>query len=184
MFCFIHKWFVSRSLDTGESLPGFVVRHLAGCAECRNFERLSGSLANRLSQDAQALIRQHDDFLNERINSALAAGAGKRVTQPFKASPRRNPLLAPVPLLAAALLVIAVITGIIWQTIGDGQPGPGRERSLIAADFEIGKTSLVEIAGRVQSPMAREMTALENTVKSAAGFIEECLDLKISPPGE
>lgn len=183
MFCFIHKWFISRRQDTGKSLPGFVTRHLAGCDECRDFDRLSSSLANRLSQDARALIRQQDSFLNERISSALAA-AGNRVSQPFKARPRRNPLLAPIPLFAAALLVLAAVTGIILQTIQDRHPGPDLDRSFGAVDFEIGETSLVDIAGQVESPMEREMAALENTMKSAAGFIKDCLDIKISPTGE
>jgi hypothetical protein len=184
MFCIIHKWFISRRQDTGKGLPGFAARHLAKCEECRDFDRLSSSLASRLSHDAQALLRQHDSLLNERISSALDTAAGEKLLQPFKAKPRRSPLLSPLPLLAAAILVLAFVTGIIWHTILDRRPGLDPERLIGAADFDIGESSLVDIAGRVESPMAKEIAALENTMKSAAGFIKECLDIKITPTAE
>lgn len=180
MFCFFHKWFISRTLDVGNRLPGFVSRHLGHCRECRDFYRLSGSLAPRLSHDAAEFLLERKDLLDERINSALASRREPEQNREPVFNRRRTPLFAPVPLLAAALLVLAVAIGLILQTIPPGTTGNDQNPFSSLSEIRLGKTSLPEIIGRVESPIESEMTGLKQTVNSATEFLLSCLDIKIN----
>ncbi len=176
MLCIIHKWFVSRSLDTGKKLPGFVSSHLRHCGGCRNFYHLSGSLSRRLARDGEVYLRERDEILNERINSALTAKPEPVVVK------KRNPMQIFVPAFAAALFVLVVAMGIILQNTKARAPGANPNPLNGLAKLVPGETiSLPEIAGRVQSPMESEMTGLKQSVGSAAKFLISCLDIKINP---
>ena len=176
MLCIIHKWFISRSLDTGKKLPAFVSSHLRRCRGCRDFHHLSGSLSRRLVRDGQVYLRERDEFLNERITSALTA-------KPEPVTPkRRNPVQIFVPAFAAALFVFVVAMGVILQNTKGRSPGTGSDPLTGLSELVPAKTtSLPEIVGRVESPMTSEMTGLKQSVDSAAKFLISCLDIKINP---
>lgn len=176
MLCVIHKWFVSRSLDTGKTLPGFVSSHLRHCSGCRDFHHLSGTLSRRLVQDAEIFLLERDEFLNERINTALTAKPKPVVVK------RRNPAQIFVPAFAAALFVFVVAMGVILQNSKGRAPGTDPNPLTGLSELVPGKTaSLPEIVGRLETPMESEMSGLKKSVDSAAKFLISCLDIKINP---
>ncbi|MFC2155361.1 hypothetical protein ACFLRB_02570 [Acidobacteriota bacterium] len=176
MLCIIHKWFVSRSLDTGKKLPGFVSSHLRHCGGCREFHQLSGSLSRRLARDGEVYLLERDEFLNERINSALTAKPQPVVVK------KRNPAQIFVPAFAAALFVFVVAMGVILQNTKGVAPGANTNPLTGISELVPGKrASLPEIVGRVESPMESEMTGLKKSVGSAAKFLISYLDIKINP---
>ena len=175
MFCMITKWFISRSLDTGKKLPGFVTHHLQSCADCRNFHTLSGSLTQRLTRDGGVILRERDDALNERIHSSLAPEPQPVVVK------RRKPSHIFVPAFAAALFVLVVAMGVVLQDRTPGAPGSDQNPLTGLSGLLPEKASLPELVGRVESPMETEMSGLKQTVNSAAKFLISCLDIKIDP---
>lgn len=179
MFCFIYKWYISRALDLGKGLPGFVTRHLRDCSACREFSRLSQTLDRGLVQDASQFLqkghRNDPDPLSEKIIAALPARP-----LPLRAKKRHFlPALFPAPVLAAAVIVAAVSIGIIFLTNPANVPGPAQNLINGLTELGIGKTSLPDIAGRVESPIETEILELKQSVDSAAEFLIANLDIKL-----
>lgn len=181
MFCFIYKRLISRYLDMGNSrgeMPAFVARHVRRCDTCRKFHRLSQSLGRRLVADRSRFLRgsKNVDSLNEKIISAL-------VTTPVP-TPRRRPVggrfRLPVPVMAAALVVLVVTLGIIFQ-VGVRAPGAGEDMAIGLEAIDFNKISLPEIVGRVESPIEAEMNSLKQSMKSAAEFISSVVDVELGP---
>ncbi|MCP4150082.1 MAG: hypothetical protein GY757_20210, partial [bacterium] len=71
MFCSVHKWFISASLDTAKPLPAIVRRHMTHCRSCTDFAAGADSLGNRLVVDGQKLLVHSHRELEERIVSSL-----------------------------------------------------------------------------------------------------------------
>jgi len=180
MVCFIYKWFISRALDLGQGLPGFVTRHIHRCKTCREFSHLSEMLNQGLVKGASQFLREskRDDSLNEKILSALAA-------KPGLVLPKRRTFLSaafPVPVLAAAVVVLVATIGIILQTIPSRVLNTGQDLMNGLSEFGIKKTSLQDIVGRVESPLEAEMQELKQSVNSAAEFLISNLDIRIDQP--
>ena len=177
MFCFIYKWFISRALDLGKGLPGFVTRHVQHCKTCREFSHLSQMLNRELVREAPQFLPQskRDDSLNEKILTVLAAKPRPA------ASKKRRRLWSPfpVPALAAAVVVLVVTIGIIWQTIPSRVPNTGGEIVNDLSEFRITSVSWQDMVGGVESPLETEMKELKQSVNSAAEFLISNLDIKI-----
>ena len=182
MFCNIYKWLISRSLDSGKGVPGIVSRHLGRCRGCREFSRLSQSLDRKLVGDASRFLQKStvNDSLNKKIILALA------VKQPPVKFQRRRFLAAPVPALAAAVIVLAVAVGIILQTVTGPVKAPGTTNDIIndLSEFSIIDASFREAVGGIESPMETEIHELKQTLNSAAEFIISGLDIKIDQETE
>ena len=174
MFCFIYKWIISWALDSGKGLPGAANHHIGRCSGCREYTRLSGLLATRLSQDAPGFLqRGHDsyDTLNIKITSALDAKSPPQLT------PMRRFYFMPKPALAAALVVLAVAIAVIFQVIPFTAPGTG-ERSINDLSESIVKNPL-KVIEQVESPIESEIRSLGQSINSAAKFLVSRLDVKI-----
>ena len=88
MWCFIHKWNISRAIDSGKPPAGLTKRHLDRCASCREFSRLSGDLEKRLATDAAALIEGADSSLAGRVMPTAAVGGPVESLSPAPSRPR------------------------------------------------------------------------------------------------
>jgi hypothetical protein len=174
MFCFIYKWIISWALDSGKGLPGIVNRHIGRCSNCREFARVSGLLATRLTRDAPGFLqRNHDtyDTLNIKITSALD-------TKSPQLTLRRRFNFMPRPALAAALVVLTVAIAVIFQVIPFNAPGPGENSIDDLSDSIIVKNPL-QVIEQVESPIESEIRSLGQSINSAAEFLVSCLDVKI-----
>jgi hypothetical protein len=179
MVCFIYRWMISQALDSGKGLTGMVTRHIHHCKACGDFYRLSQSLNHILIQEASGFLSKRHDTLNEKIISALDT----KPTPTPQWTKRRIRL--PIPAFAAALVVLAVATGIILQVIPVNVNTPRSNENLLNAlsEFDIANISLKEIIGRVESPIETEMVDLKQSITSAAEFLISCLDVKIGETG-
>lgn len=176
MFCFVYKWMISWSLDSGKELPGSVNRHIVGCTSCREFARTSAELAARLTRDAPGFLQRSHDTLDSKITSALDGKPGHRLT------PKRRFHFSPVPVLTAALVVLLVTIAIIFQVIPITSPAPGESSIAEPPGTAIAKNPL-PILKKIESPIESEMNKLGKSINSAAKFLVSRLDIKISPHG-
>jgi hypothetical protein len=175
MFCFIYKWMISWALDSGKGLPGPANRHIDRCGSCREFARLSGFLAARLTQDAPGFLQKnHDtyDWLNIKITSALDTKTPTQLTQ------RKRFNFMPKPALAAALVLVAVIIAVIFQVIPFTAPTPV-ERSINDLSESVTVKNPLKVIQQVESPIETEMRSLGQSINSAAKFLVSRLDVKI-----
>jgi hypothetical protein len=180
MFCFINKWLISRSLDLGKRLPALVTRHLGHCRSCREFYRLSESISRRLSREAAEFIRKRDNRLNEKILSALTAKSTPRLAPRFPRFPRFRPW--PIPILAAASVVLVVAIGIVILTTPTAAPLIDKNPLDELSQLGIARTPLPEIAARLESPIDSEMQELRQSIRSASDFLLSCLDVQLVQP--
>jgi hypothetical protein len=174
MFCFINKWLISRSLDLGKRLPALVSCHLGHCRSCREFYRLSESISRRLSREAAEFIRKRDNRLNEKILSALTAKSTPRLVSRFRPWP--------LPILAAASVVLVVAIGIVVLTTPGAAPVIDKNPLDDLSQLGIARTSLPEIAARLESPIDSEMQELTQSIKSASDFLLSCVDVQLVQP--
>lgn len=175
MFCFIYKWMISWALDSGKGLPGAANRHIDRCSDCREFARLSGFLATRLTQDAPGFLQsghETSDMLNIKITSALDTKTPTQLTR------RQRFNFIPKPALAAALLVLAVAIAVLFQVIPFTTPTPG-ERPINDLSESVTVKNPLQIIEKVESPIESEMRSLGRSVNSAAKFLISRLDIKI-----
>ena len=175
MFCFIYKWIISWVLDSGKELPGAAKRHIDRCSGCREFARVSGSLAARLTQDAPGFLQKsHDtnEWLNIKISSALDTKT------PTHSTRRHRFNFMPKPALAAALVLVAVATAVIFLVSPFTAPAPVRP-SINDFSKPITVKIPLKVIQQVESPIESEMRSLGKSINSAAKFLVSCLDVKI-----
>lgn len=183
MFCFFYKWMISRSLDSRgreEQLPALAARHIRRCDTCREFHRLSLSLAGRLAQDGAVFLQSSKptDPLNEKIITALAATPAPQARGATQRRIRR-----PIPALAAALVVIAVAVGIIFQVFPGKGPVTNEDTPGGFPAFDLKSVSLPKIVNDLETPIETEMNNLGKAVKSAAQFVTSVVDIRIGGEG-
>jgi hypothetical protein len=112
MWCFIHKWNISRAIDSGRLPAGLTRRHLEKCASCREFSRASGELEKRLADDAAALIVSADATLAGRVMPNTTADRPVESLAPAPSRPRFF-RLRPVWAATASLAVVVGVS-LIW----------------------------------------------------------------------
>jgi hypothetical protein len=175
MFCFIYKMIISWALDSGKRPPGIVRRHIDRCGGCREFARLSGLLAARLTRDAPGFLqRNHDtyDWLNIKITSAVDTKTPTLLTR------RQRFNFMPKPALAAALVLVAVVIAVILRVIPFTAPPPGENAIDDLSKSVIVKNPL-RVIQQVESPIESEIRSLGQSINSAAKFLVSRLDIKI-----
>lgn len=174
MFCFITKWMVSRSHDTGKPLSGAAARHIERCGECSAFARATESLSTGLRRDAREFLRGNGTALDDKILSTLIAEP-----KPVRV-PRRR--FMPVPAFAAAVLVVLITAAVLFRTGPVSTAGPGAFPAIDVPgtmDTPDVLRNVTNIAVKVESPIETEMRSLEQSVKSAAQTLLSGLDPKI-----
>jgi len=175
MFCFIYKWIISWVLDSGKELPGAAKRHIDRCSNCREFARLSGFLAARLTKDASGFLQKNHDtneWLNIKISSALDTKTPTHSTRKHRFNFMQKPALA------AALVLVAVVIAVIFLVIPFTAPTPNGPPLNELSNPVIVKNPL-KVIKQVESPIESEMRSLGNSINSAAKFLVSCLDVKI-----
>jgi hypothetical protein len=172
MLCFIHKWAISRKLDTGKPLSRLTQRHLGHCETCRIFERLGEETARRLEGDAVMLLKAAKPSLNERLRRALNE-SGRPASAPSLSGVRR-PQLKPV--LAAAVLLAVVGVSLIW-TVRSRPAGMPRLASLF--QVETGRADLVSTLRKAESPYQQEIRELKKTLQSTADYLASRFDTSL-----
>ncbi|MCK4625234.1 MAG: hypothetical protein KAV00_07985, partial [Phycisphaerae bacterium] len=107
MFCILHRWFISRSMDTVKPLPWMVDRHVRRCRECAHFRQQCLGMAVRLNDEAylgdlSVLPKLHEEIL--RRCRPVRESSGESTV----AARRLNLWRPAVAWTAAAMVVLAV----------------------------------------------------------------------------
>ena len=186
MLCILHKWFISRSMDSAEPLPPLVVRHIGRCPTCKSFHDHCLALATRLPDQALLQTREVSGELHTRIMRGLQtqAGGSTRAARSGTNIPRHRPILAPAIATARVLLAVVAVyfysgwdssrqksrSPSPWTGISNGEPtvwlvSPG--------DLAAESGSLIEEV--VQWPLEEEMRLLRQDGRAAADFLLACV---------
>ncbi len=173
MFCFIYKWFISRSMDTGKPVPGFILRHLGHCKSCKCFAEIGQVVNERLVHDTPGILVDSRDSLSERITAAVHNSPTPALGRPFK--PRQRSFRLAFSTLAATLLIVAGV----WWFSGSTPPTPTNENLNTFAIPSI-KTMLTNVGTEVESPLATELNGLKEALHSTTKFIVSNMDFGIS----
>ncbi len=170
MWCSIHKWKISRAVDSGRPLAGRTQRHLRSCVSCHEFAEGCEEMGRRLREDAAALIGgAAGASQGERVRSAL--GERIRAEAPVPARPN---IARWRPMLAAAVSLIVVGISVVWLVTS-------RPRQMPRLDplFSFGSPTvyLENAAQRAESPYQEEIAELEKALKSTADFLRARFDI-------
>lgn len=176
MWCFIHKWKISRAIDSGRPQAGSTKRHLQKCASCREFSRLSGELEARLAADAAALIGSADASLAGRVMPATAVDGPVESTSLRPRQPRLY-RLRPVWAAAASLAVIVGIS-FIWTVIRHRSGMPPLDLLIQLNGTRAYLESALE---KAESPYQEEILELKQAIESTADYLLSRLDANLGP---
>jgi predicted anti-sigma-YlaC factor YlaD len=172
MLCFIHKWTISRKLDTGKPVSPLTQRHLGHCEACREFQRLGDETARRLEADAATFLKEARPALNDRVRRALN-DPGRPDTAP---SISRVTGLQLKPVLAAVALLAVLGVSLIWM-VGSRPTGMPQLGPLL--QLETGRANLVSALQRAESPYQQEILELKKTLQSTADYLAARFDTSL-----
>jgi len=176
MKCSIHRWNISRALDSGEPLDSLTKHHLVHCEACREFLRVGEEMGRRLADDASFLLKDERPALNDRVQRALDE-PGLAATPPRS----RLKLLRLRPVLAAAALLVVFGLSIIWvaRSRPDGMPQLDPLLQL-----KTGRANLVSALQRAESPYQKAISELRKTLKSTADNLAARFDIGLGGESE
>ena len=158
MWCFWTKWFLSRSEDTGKSMPSWALRHLEHCQDCRSFQRLNRSL-EEFSDIALQL--QADGKLNQGISISL----DDRAPDPGRRSYIRS--FGWRPALTGASILVGLVVGIVWLA------GSFQSRTSALGGFkDMDISSFQKMISEVESPYEQEISYLNQGLESVGENIK------------
>ena len=172
MKCSIHRWNISRALDSGEPLDSLTKHHLVHCEACREFSRLAEEMGRRLADDASSLLGDEKPALNVRVKKALDE-PGRPASTPAFFRPK---LLRLRPVLAAAALLAVVGLSLILMVRSRPAGMPPLDPLL---QLEAGRASLVSALQKAESPYQEEITDLKKTLKSTADYLTSRFDTSL-----
>ncbi|HSA94571.1 MAG TPA: hypothetical protein VLJ16_00875 [Acidobacteriota bacterium] len=182
MRCRINRWMISRAEDAGKVPPRFVERHTARCEACGEFSRAAASISSRLRAERRAWLAKVPDFpidltRGPELSPAASPASGPRPS----ASPHSRSFLRPLPVAASALAILAA--GLILFQVYLRGPGPSAEDRLAARAAIDRLTSapqtLPAAVGEAESALERERRILEESVASAAEYLQARLNIRI-----
>lgn len=187
MFCILHKWFISRSMDTARPLPRLVARHLSRCQACARFARQCLDIAARLSSEAHL---ETSNEVSEELHAKIlrrcrpAAGLARERT----AAPRLLRLPRPaVALTAAAAIVLLAVAGVYFYPksappVEGSGVSPAKPQAvawlLMPRPLSAGSSVIENV---FQRPVEDEIRLLQQDGRAAVEFLLACIPLEIDP---
>jgi hypothetical protein len=186
MLCSFSRWMISRAEDTGKKLPAIVERHLGRCGACARFARSSASVSSRLRAERPDWLAQAPEFAVD-----LGPGAPPRpVIERSARVPHRPRLsLRPLPVAAAALIIVAGALVLFQVVLKKPAPTAGERAAALAAlrTITAAPQGLQGVVGDAASPLDQERRTLERSLTSAVEYLQARLNVKIErrePPSK
>lgn len=171
MKCSIHRWNISRALDSGQPVSSLTKLHLVHCEACREFLRLAEEMGRRLSDDAASILGDIKPGLEEKVRQAI--GEPGTVSAPCLSRPRRLQLR---PALAAAVALAVIGVSFFWIV----RPRPaGIPRLDPLLQLETGPADLVSALQKAESPYHEELRELKKTFQSTADYLAARFDTRL-----
>ena len=172
MRCSLHRWNISRALDSGGPLNRLTKLHLVHCEACREFLRIGEEMGRHLADDASLLLGDARPALNNRVQQALDEPWKPASTPPLS----RPKLLQLRPVLAAAALLAVVGVSLIWMV----RPRPAGMPELDPLlQLKTGRANLISVLQRAESPYQEEIAELKKTLKSTADYLASRFDTSL-----
>jgi hypothetical protein len=169
MLCFIHKWNISRAIDSGKPLARLTKGHLVRCETCREFSRLGEEMGRRLTEDAASLAGGARPELDDRMRQAFDEPGLASTT--YVSQPKRLRLN---PVLAAAVALGIVGVSLIWMV----RSRPARMPQLDPLfRLEAPRAYLESALQRAESPYQEEILELKKALKSTADYLVARFDI-------
>ena len=186
MLCILHKWFISRRMDSAEPLPQLVVRHIGQCPTCKSFCDRCLALATRLPDEALLQTREVSAELHRKIMCGLRtqSEANAAAARAEMNIPRHRPIL--VPAIATAVILLAVVAVYFYSSWGSTQQKPhspspwtgisnGEPTVWLVGPGDLAGKSSSLIEEVVQWPVEEEMRLLRQDGRAAADFLLACV---------
>jgi len=190
MGCKLSRWMVSRTEDTGKKLPGFAVRHIGRCRACGEFVRTSASLSSRLRDERASWLAKVPDFPLSFEGETGPAGAVARTVAAERPASRRPRLgLRPLPVAAAALVVVAAAL-VLFRVVPRASVPSAEDRAAARAtiaELQSAPGKLRGVIGGAESSLETERRILERSLSSAVEYLQARLNIKIErrePPAK
>ncbi len=190
MFCILHRWFISRSMDTVKPLPWVVDRHVRRCRACAHFRQQCLGMAERLNDEAclgdfSVSPELHEEIL--RRCRPVRESSGESTTPARRLHLRRSAVAWTVA--AMIMLAVGVFLYSRFQTTpqtvhpinGQGAEPPVWLFPAESLSAVSDSASVVEDA--LRRPAENEIRLLRQDGKAAAEFILACIPLDIDPRG-
>jgi len=189
MFCSLHRWKISRSLDSGRPLPKRTAAHLRRCAACREFHEQCAGLAERLATDAPAAAGEvspelHAEILRRCLGVAPVPARRRHRLDATRGSARR--LRVGAAFAAAAVLLLGLVAA--WLAL---RPTTTQAPPVLAEQNEPVRylvsgrafADVAEIEDALDDPLAEEMRRLEADGKAAVEFLAACVPIDMDVLG-
>ena len=109
MFCILHKWSISQSMDLTKPLARRVVRHMRRCPECRSFRERSQIMTDRLIEAGDLLSPQVSTELHAKIMCGVLRQNHKNGGTVAAGMNIHRVWLRLSPALAAAIILLGVV---------------------------------------------------------------------------
>ena len=180
MFCTVHKWLISRSMDSHRPAPRWVARHEARCSTCRQFRHRCHDMARQLAEQALPVEPGVSRTLHARIIERCreSSQAGARVPTAH-GHPRR--LKVGVAMLAAAAVLLTVVG--VWLALPERQLPPREDHFVLLLDPRGLTSESASLADDVLSgSIEQEVDALGKQGLAAADMVLALLPIDVFPP--
>jgi hypothetical protein len=176
MLCHLTRRLISRSEDRGKKLPRFSERHIARCADCRDYARFTASLKARLSTEKPALLAAVSEFPLSKAEWATG-GTGDKRSEAFG----RRLVFHPFPTAAAAVAVVAGAVVLFQVVLREPSSAPEERAAALATlkSITAAPDGFQGIVTEAESSLARERQILERSVLSAFEYLQARLNVRI-----
>ncbi len=171
MVCFIYKWLISWSMDSGKPVSRFIQTHVDGCAACRGYSNAMTDMATRLVRDGKRI--EHTDssrsrHLTEKIIASLSSQPHVQ-SPPMRLFPKKRFFLRPAFAFGMALLLL--LGTVIWISTPGKAPEPvfSIEQSPLFSILK--QESISTLSSDLESPIHKELEGLKHAAASAKDFL-------------
>lgn len=171
MICSISKLLISGAVDSHRAIPEFLRLHINRCAACQDFIHLSQTLEKRAGDDAQFIINEIPDSLQEKVKTQPL----QQVEQ--KRSTWRRPRTL-IPIVSVSFAVILFVVFLVFQPPQTTSPPLGMDSFFMFGRASLPEGTLQKLASQIESPYDAEWNSLKKNVESAAKNLRAQLDFK------
>lgn len=185
MFCFLHRWRISKAFDTGKAMVPGTRRHIENCVQCRTFARMGGMIEEGLKHDGRELLNilsgsNTEHFRSQRIINSLD-NVQHTPSARLNWLPKSRPTFGMRPVYAALLLIVIVSAAALFSPLmlnHDKTPDTSFFSS-IDKPFDFPEPPIQKLAVQVESPLNREMESLKIAAASTVEFLKSYLKQEI-----
>ena len=165
MWCRIHQWMISSAADDDQPVGRMTRRHIAGCAECRQFQQITEHLGEHLRQNVFSAATPVRVF-----HAAGSAGGQRRLRiRPAAALAGGMALAAAIVLVAVQLFPTQTRSTPIERADRNARPDPTMNLPDPTSPLSLDFTGPVDVfADAAAAPVRQELENLTRDAQATA----------------